>query len=593
MKRSILILAVAGVIALMACEEEITVPDTFVASEGTYIGVVHLAYGSVSADDQVNYIVERLNENTAEWLEISWTDRTDWADEGYLLNNGIIPGKEYRYRMRTHSDGTSFSDYSEEFKGHAWKAMPAEITEVNRTTDSGTNEITLKWANYNDISMLENLTSVAYEIYRAERDYPENLRYVQRIEQYIEQPNSIPTNYAYVDNSQIESSETYIYKVRTHYGYNYTNCNGDYREQTYEVESMFTEESTSGGATANYAAMDLGDVLSSTTGSITRLEEKYLDNTLYVGALKDVGSAGYGKPALFQYTGSSWQEVWTSLPDVRFDKIHFAVGTSSSYMAGISDSLCVYQWDGAAWSENLTPDNLGQDESPSSVSIATLNDELYMAIKQAPDYELMVMKYTGSNWETIGGDASGIIDANAFAPKLQNLEGTLYLTYTHNDNDIYIKHLNGNTWNTDLQWAHENNGNIKIAKNATDMYLLIGETGSNYQGGIYQVTSSSAAEELIANTTHEWFHTPQDLTIDSEGNLVVASIIYESASLIYPALSIYNGSEWMRISGDFSNGVVPVCVKSIGADLYYLYGDAASINQMHDPTTIKATKFTK
>ncbi|MFO7940934.1 MAG: hypothetical protein R6U66_14395 [Bacteroidales bacterium] len=215
-----------------------------------------------------------------------------------------------------------------------------------------------------------------------------------------------------------------------------------------------------------------------------------------------------------------------------------------------------------------------------------------MAVKQAPDYQLQVMKYDGAKWQTIGGDANGIIASDAFKPELQTLDGVLYLTYT-NGNDIHIRHLNGSSWVTDLQWTHENNGNIKIAKNATELYLMIGETGSSYLGGIYKVTSSSSADEIISNTTHEWFTSPHDLTLDSDGNVIVATTKYESASAIYPILSVYDGNTWLHVSGDFSKGVVPVCVNAIGTDLYYLYGDAASINQMHDPITIKATKFTK
>jgi hypothetical protein len=495
--------------------------------------------------------------------------------------------------MRTHSDGTSFSDYSKEITGYAWEALPAELTEVSRSTASSNIQITINWANYNDISELENLLGVEYEIYRTKTDDLSDFILIDTHEEAIGPQASLATNYTYVDDSyQLDANKTYVYKVKTRYRYDYTNTNGDYRQSSYEVEGVSMEESDSGEPTIDYTASSLGVVASSTSGSITQLEDKYIDNNLYVGAIIDAGSSGYGKPALYQYTGSAWQEMWPSLPDVSFNKISFAVGSAVNYMAGISDSLCVYMWDGADWSNNLTPDNLGKTESPSSVSIATLNDELYMAVKQAPDYELMVMKYTGSNWETIGGDASGIIDANAFAPKLQNLEGTLYLTYTHNDN-IYIKHLNGTTWATDLQWTHVNAGNIKIAKSSAALYFMIGESGSGYLGGIYKVSGTSSADELVSNTTHEWFYSPYDLTVDTDGNLIVASTKYESQTLIYPILSVYDGSAWMNISGDFSNGIDPVTVHAIGTDLYYLYGDATTEDALGYPTSISATQFVK
>jgi len=102
-------------ITILSCEKEkITVPNDFTASQGTYIGVVHIAYGNI--DDQA--IVYRFNEDNAQWEELIWSWSTQWDDVGWLLPNGIIPGKEYRYKMRLHSDDAGYSEYSNEINGY-------------------------------------------------------------------------------------------------------------------------------------------------------------------------------------------------------------------------------------------------------------------------------------------------------------------------------------------------------------------------------------------------------------------------------------------------------------------------------------------
>lgn len=111
---------------------------------------------------------------------------------------------------------------------------------------------------------------------------------------------------------------------------------------------------------------------------------------------------------------------------------------------------------GSAWSSNLTPDNLGKDNRPSSVSI-----------EQAQDYNLQVLKWDGAIWDTIGGDASGIVAAGSvFEPAIEKIDGTLYLNYKIDDT-FYIKHLNGTTWDTDLEWYQEWLGNVELAGQPT------------------------------------------------------------------------------------------------------------------------------
>jgi hypothetical protein len=331
----------------------------------------------------------------------------------------------------------------------------------------------------------------------------------------------------------------------------------------------------------------------STQDGITQLSEKNVNGTVYIGLINNAGATGYGTPMLYSLNGTTWQNEWSSSPGNEFDEINFAIAGSSHYLAGIQDSLCVYEWNGSSWSENLTPDNLGQADAPSQVSVEADNDDLYLAITQYPDYDLQVLKYNGSAWDTVGGDANGIIaSGNIHDVTLEKIGGQLYLHYLI-DNTLHIKHLDGMSWSTDLSWTKDNIADIDIAKSSSDLYFISGSNNSTYRGGVYKITSSTAAEEIISNATEDWFQFPLSIAIDSEDNLIVSSMNFESADSFYPFINVYNGTEWKTVSGDFTLGMDPVSLCALGTDIIYVYGDAASENASGDPTIILSKKMTK
>ena len=61
----------------------------------------------------------------------------------------------------------------------------------------------------------------------------------------------------------------------------------------------------------------------------------------------------------------------------------------------------------------------------------------------------------------------------------------------------------------------------------------------------------------------------------------------------YPNLSLYDGSNWNTISGDFSDGIEPISVHADGTDIYYVYGDKNNVTTWGDTKSIKSAKFTK
>lgn len=596
MKKLATCLILIATIMLISCEEQtISVPADFTASQGTYIGVVHIAYGN--SDGQG--LVYRFNEDNAEWEEISWTWSNQWDDNGWSLpNNKLIPGKEYRYKMRVYveGEGEEFSDYSQEITGYAFKAIGSEISSLSRENNGEDVDITINWTNPNDLSNIKNLQDIYYDIYRTEDGTLADYQMIKSV--YSSFNNGNPQYEWSYEDTWLDPSKNFTYKIITRYMYNFTDVNGDYRDNIYYTVDGTSVEDTVGGGDGQgnpvmeYTATDLGQVHNSSTGGIIDLKMHNVDGTLYVGLIGDASI--YGSPQLYQYSGSSWQNVWTTLPqDIEYEDIEYALTSTHSYLAGVRDSVSVFEWDGSAWSANLTPDNLGQVDSPSDVAIASLNDELYMAIKQHPDYNLEVMKWDGTAWNNIGGDTEGIIATGSISDMvIENINGVLYLHYII-DNTLYIQHLNSGTWASDLTWTQDYITNVHLVEDAGTLYFSAGSNSiATYSGGVYQVSGTNAVESLIPDGA-EWLLDPMDIGIDSDGSLVIASINYESPTSIYPYLSVFDGSEWKTISADFTGGMDPVALSTIGTDIYYIYGDAATENGAGDPTSLQSMNLVK
>lgn len=604
MKKITSFLLLIIIIAIISCDNEpVTVPDDFTASQGTYIGVIHIAYG----DNEGQAIVHRFNENNAQWEEISWTWSTQWDDNGWLLpDNRLVAGKEYRYKMQIYAEGQGdeFSDYSREITGYAFKSGPAVINSINRQND-GNLEITINWTNPDDLLEINNLQHIYYDIYRTEDLNYSEFSLLKTVDEYVENTSDINYDWSYTDTDHsLDPSKSYSYKIVTRYMYDFTDSNGSYidnKQYSVDGEPAVSEgggNGTGGNPLVDYTTSDLGQILAASSGVIGDIEEKIVDNTLYLGAITDADL--YGKPALFEFNGSSWQNVWGTVPDVEYDQVNFAISNTGSYLSGIRDSLSVFRWDGTAWSENMTPDNLGQEGSPSAVSIEVLGNELYMAVELHPDYNLQVMKYNGSTWDTVGGDGNGIIaSGSVFGARLKNISGTLYLHYRIDD-VLYIKHLEGSTWTTDLTWEQQWLSDIELVKISSQLYFSSGSASTDFDGGVYRVDNSTTVTNLIPDEHEAWFTLGAfDLTEDSDGNLIVASMKYEyedesQTSLVsYPHLNVYDGTGWKTISGDFTDGVPPVAVCAIGTDIYYIYGDATTVNDVNDPSAIKSKTLTK
>lgn len=584
MKR-IIILTFSILCILISCDKEEgdQSPKNLSASDGFYVGCIHIDY---EKEQNVTVQIERREKGTSNWETLSGgISSTSFDDNEGYSDEGMPPGMVFEYRIR--NDMGDNTEYSEIEEGFAFEYVLINNLEISSVVDYKDDLInTLKWNEGNHNSFL-NESEILFNVCRS-NDSLGTYQVVATVGEDRSYTDIIPS---------AERGNNVFYRIDIFYKYQVLNHRG--ATLWYETEplsgTIHRASSDGGNPVVSYTTTDLGQIAASTVGGITQLLEKNINGTLFLGLINNAGATGYGTPELYSLNGTSWQKEWNINPPNEFDEINYAIATSSHYVAGVQGSLYVYEWNGSSWSNNLAPDNLGQADGPSDIAIEVDNDDnLYMAITQYPDYELQVLKYNGSTWDTIGGDANGVIAAgNIYDVTLEKIEGVLYLYY-RDDNSLHVKHLNGTSWETDLAWTKDNIADIEIAKNGPDLYFISGSAGSNYRGGVYKVTSNTTAEEIVSNTTDDWFQFPLSLTIDTEGNLIVASLKYnELTNSFFPFLNLYDGKEWKTISGNFSDGTDPVSISAIGTEIIYNYGEASSENATGDPTTVKSKKMTK
>ncbi|MDP8217447.1 MAG: hypothetical protein P9M03_01845 [Candidatus Theseobacter exili] len=599
MKKIINCLILIATMTFLSCEKD---PDTpadekdpdmfanFTASQGTYVGVVHIAYGELDGTASVY----RFNEENANWEEISWNSPNKIYDNGHDLIGHLVPGKEYRYKMRQHSVSSGYSEYSNEITGYTFKGSATEITSINRENNGDKVDITISWRNPNDLTKLKNLTGVAYKIYRIENgnlsDYDPSY-----INGGDESPPGIEAEWSCIDTG-LDPGKTYSYRVNTVYSYDYTTVNDDYRDwEAYMRDGTFVEEGDSGNGTGNddnpvinYTTTDMGQLIAAASGDIiVDIKEKVVNGDVYLGVI--TGNTVEATPALFKYDGSAFENVWTCNDLSSSTSLHYAITSlGESYVAGTGDSLCIYKREGSSWSQDIAPDNIVL------AGIEVFNDELYLFAKS--NEVRQVMKYNGTSWDKIG---ETIASGSIYNANIETLDDVLYVHYTI-DNTLYIKHLSGSSWVSDLEWTQEYMSNIQLAKNGGDLYFSTSTASmSDYDGGVYRVSGSTSVENLIPDgAADSWFlQGAFTMSVDSDGNLIVSSIKGEKISdtevILYPHLILYDGSQWNTVSGDFTDGRDPIGVSTTGTDIFYFYGEKATQNSSQQSTVLKAKKLTK
>ena len=570
---------------LTACsqDQKLDAPQNIIASQGTYLGVVHLSWNPVS--DAQHYNIEREKANTGEWLNAGSVVNAIFDDYGFNLpDNVLVYGERYRYRV---SAGSSDADDSAFVMAgnEGWAYEPKKVS-VTKTAESNGN-VTVSWQEPNDLSALQNFTFVTYTISRSNDG------------SIFDDIGSVNDAQTFTDSSPGLNPE---YKVKATYHYTYENMNYGTYDGSVQILSDSSSASSGGPGTSNFTRSDLGTI--SSQSGIPFTEAKVYNGSIYLTAITNADATGYGVPAIYKLNGSSWDSLGVPYPtglinSTSLGVIDFATTGSDVFLAGLSsDSIFVYRYDGSNWSDNLTLNNLGQSTAPSSLSLEAVNSSLYLAITPAPDYDLKVQKLNGTSWDSVGGDANGWLETgnDIFDVGLENINGTLYIIYTTKNSEynstVHIKHFNGTAWANDLEWTADNIMKVKLAggNNGQLYFIARSQKPAEYSGGVYKVSSSTTVENLIGSSD-TWFLEPADISVDTNNQVFIASMKYVSASFIYPTINFYSNGEWKAVSGDFSDGILPVDLTSNGTDIYYVYGNNVNQTTWFAPTSLKSAKF--
>ncbi len=579
-----------SVLFLSSCEKEIHLqqPGNFHASQGTYVGMVFLTWDPVSHAEYYN--VERMDPEQGTW--VSFAPLSTGDGQAYDVEVGQFPGKHFRYRIVA---GSSVDDDSEpvEADGDGWAAdyVPVTVT-AERNGNGG---VRVSWSNPPDNYL--NTGGFQYFVLRRNNGTGD-------FSTIYEKPKNDNTYLWYDDENPGEEPE---YKVLYRLFSFCMDGNGQILYET-KMDSYSEAVAPEGGpGPVDYNRLPIADVVSSSSGSVAFVRTKAYDGSVYAGIIQDA-TAEYGVPAVYRFNGSQWELQGGTYPSdltgsTSLGQMDFTRADNKLWVAALDhDSLYVYAWDNSNWSENLTAKNLGAPGSPSSLSLDMNTDDNkpYLAITEAPDYNLKVLRWTGSAWTLVGGDNNGYLTngKSVFSLRLTNIGGSLYVSYlTENsstNSTLHVKRWNGTSWETTLDWTHDYLMDVRLGGNGNSPLFFISNSQNwdAWPGGVFKITSASTTESLVPDGS-TWFVEPKALTVDSEDDLFIVSTTFESAQKIYPAIYRYDGSNWAILSGDFSGGIYPAGVKAMDTDIYYLYGDAGNLANDNQPKTLKAAKFVK
>lgn len=601
MKNFISLLFLISVITYSCNKEDEPLPVTksFTASDGTYIGIIHLAAEPVEGADI--YEFGRKDPESLEWSLFAWTEWNTHDDHGWTLpNDKIVPGQVYEYKVRTHADGPGFSEFSEIETGYAYPTPLLQFSQIQvstNPTDGNYDNVTFMWKD----SLSPDIKNLIQRIFIIKYAPEDNL---SNVESLTNVSSTSLTEKDFSVTSSLPKNRSYYYRLNVLYEYSLKEDNQDTKSH-YIVEGTMIKEGdipgggSTGPGTVTYTVNNYGEINLASTGAKYNVIMRADGTTPYVGYVDDYTLAT-GLPVIMSNTGGGWNSVM-SMPDNivndnDFKEFDFEVFNGTIYLGALNgDSLYIYKYESGNWSENLADDSFGTNDLPHNIDIAILNNELYALFDHQPDDMLMVMKYNGSSWQQVGSDITSFSDK--FEPRLKNIDGTLYLWYnegTGSTAGIILKHWTGSNWTDDLQWSHEYSGDYDLIKAGSELYFLSKAFSGTYYGGVYKITSSTTADNLVEGES--WFYDIYGFCADSDNNIIIAAMKWESMDVAYPTLYIYNGTSWSEIDDDNSEGLkkdYSTSVITIGNDIHFIYGLKSSANTFDYPTILKAKRYSK
>ena len=594
-----------------SCEKPSPI-TSFTASQGNCIGAVRLAVEEVAIKE--NYSYERKNPQTNQWEQIYWGYENVFDDTGFgLPNDKLLPGQEYQYRVRTHTNKGGYGDYSEVVTGYMFSPNPhirkIEYKEIEGRPDTYEMEYRIVYKLPID---LQNIRGSVLEVYRAE-SYDMNLNCKQILVIHPDNDNRDSIIAGTQSVYDFDRNKEYFYRIEVLYEYWFNGIRGnDYLEYTvgyYEYKSgVFEGGSYSGGdpgdepGTIDYTATSYGEINSSSSGGKNKVIHCIDGSTVYIGYLDGYSvAAATGKPALMKNSGSSWTNAGGTMPaellaDNGIIEFDFDVSSGTIYLAALSSNkIYVYKNDGS-WSENLATPLLWVEKWGSSktyyVDIAVFNNELYLTTRHEDD--LKVFKYDGTTWEQFGSTIATGFYTN---PKLKNIDGTLYLWYEEkvsgtSECTFHIKHLSGTSWVSDLEWSKDNAMGFDVVRLNGSLYFIEGWG----KGSVCKVESLNSVTDIFENVG-TFYGIPQSITVDASGNIIISCMKTDpDLSNWCLAVLVYDGTSWKKVNDDFSetsiNGQTSA-VQASGNVIHFIYGLKSSENDWNIPEILKARKYSK
>jgi len=563
-----------------SCEDKsLDDPSSVSVSQGTYMGIVHLNWDPVP--DAQYYNIERQGPD-GNWLGAGTVSTPPFDDHGLTLpDNRITFGTHYSYRISSASSSYDDSPFRE-VAGEGWTYV---LQPISLTVSNENGEIKLSWTDTN--ANVQNVQELWYQIQQKATNSDTYLTI-----HTTDHLNKGESENTYSFTSNLESDLTASYKIYA--TYNYTFKNMDQEGAGGQCHNESNEEAVSGGSgTSSYTWNSLGDFGTSTNG-ISFVRTKVYDNTLYTAILDN---PEIGSPVLYKLNGSSLNDISASYPaDLQnnFGNIDFTVKSGTEYIAGISDSTYIYSYNGE-WSNNLVSNNFGYTNKPQALAIETDEQDVFVAI------------YTNNNdldiksWDhdTIWDDNASITNSDAISNiEMIQLNGLVYLYYLKSNSaynsTLYIKHYNGSSWVDDLEWTRDNLMDIKLyADGSSNLYFVSNsQQFAEWTGSVFKVTSSTNAEDLITGN-EDWKAFPSDISVNSDGDIMIVYTHIVSATQVNPELAVYKNNTWSKVSGDYTNGAFPSSINHINQDFFFIYGDAQNLTQYGQPLKLKAEKLTE
>lgn len=581
LKKKLALISLVSLISILlfSCEEDqLSTVGSLSVSQGTYVGLVKITWDP--APNAQHYNLERMNAD-GNWAVCGSTQTIFFYDYGLNApGDQLQEGVKYKYRVVSGSSDISDSDpiYSD---GKGW-IHEMDTLNINITKDDNNRNI----VTWQDLNMQEYNLNIRSCYYVVKRKYEDEDNFSKL---------GTSDNYGYPNDAEISYTDYYYDQNRkaSYQIIGYYQLTTDEDQGNYYFHHTFPEKEEGGneGPEVAYNITNLG-AISGANNAYGFVALKNISSVMYAATITN---PAIGKPAVYKLNGSSWDNISNSYPSGllnNFENINIAGDGTKLWVAGVSDSAYVYEYNNG-WSSNLMASNMGLSDTPDNVIVEYQGNKLYALVYH--DNKLELYTYAqDTTW-----NLSSTIESNADISEMyfKTFNGMLYASYLISNSSynstLKIKHLNGSSWQNDLDFTHDYLMNIcvRVDFDGTIYFSSESQDWDAWIGNVFEVTSSSSANELVPST-NTWLLIPGAITFDNEGNLVTTYIKVVSANdPMEVHLAAYENNEWKEISNDYTNHISPADIESLNG-VYYVYGDGLNLSNGY-PLNLNTQKLTK